>query len=148
MNDDGSPYVRSSRYLFNSPGRAELVYGYLRDGHTEEYALERINAFEKERLDEEEAGKKGYEARNADTWKTIKRYREEEARFRALAEKYAGFAAREKSDLKHREFFFIHNRQKEKNAARAAKKLADEEATAKRKREDEEDTALENLNPR
>ena len=103
-------------------------------------------------MDEEEAEKKSYEARNAIAWRNINgceeeeaRYRAKEARNRSLAEEYGRLAAREKSSLERRESLFIRNRNEERNAA---EKLADEEATAKSKREDEEDTALENLNPR
>jgi hypothetical protein len=148
MNEDGTPYTRRPVYPADTPIRLSVINRLRKDGLSEQECIAKIEAFEKERADEERSNKESYLARNGKTWERITRYRNKATGLREEAERYASLAAKEHSDLQHREWTFVSIRQKQRNAKNAAAKLAHEEATAKRKREDEEDTALENSNPR
>jgi len=57
MNDDGTLYTRKPVYPANTPIRLDLIHRLKKDGLSEEECIAKIEAFEKERADEERIDK-------------------------------------------------------------------------------------------
>ena len=136
MNTDGTPYIRKTTF-FVTPDRLAVLRKYGEQGLTTEEALAKFNTAEKVKLDEEEQEKEAYLVRNAEAWKKITFFRNEEARCKAVSDKYGHAAHVAHWELEVKEIIFREKRLREAHEARA-----------KRKRDEIEDTALENATPR